>query len=250
VQDFFQNYCLLRARASGRRAHILVKEYIYIREAGMKLKATIFITLVILLITSCRSIQSTVTVFHDYQSYKKEKTFFIAPVNQQEGSLEFKNFAVLISEELAKQGLLNVDSIEKANIVVIFGYSIDNGKENIDSLPIIGQTGVSSSNTYGTARINGNTIYGNTTTTYNPTYGVVGSSTYSYTTFTRIFWINLIDKESLNNGKAELIYEGKSISSGSSNSIVEVLPYLIKMVFNEFPGKNGSVRKEVMPFQW
>ena len=81
------------------------------------------------------------------------------------------------------------------------------------------------------------------TTTYTPTYGVVGTGTTSYTRYTRYLSLDIIDKDStLSEDKINRVYEAKVISSGSTSQLPEIVPVMIEALFEEFPGKSGSTR--------
>ncbi|MFQ5917586.1 MAG: hypothetical protein ACE5I0_07235, partial [Candidatus Binatia bacterium] len=68
---------------------------------------------------------------------------------------------------------------------------------------------------------------------------------YSYSQYSSVLLMHIVDKASLGTGKAMIIYEAKVKSEGYSNQLAEVMPVMIKAMFKEFPGKNGSTRTEV-----
>jgi hypothetical protein len=125
---------------------------------------------------------------------------------------------------------------------VFLAYSIDTGREVVSSYPIIGQTGVSSSSTYGTVQSYGSYGTYSGTTTYTPTYGVVGTGVTSQTEYMRVLRLDIVDKHALAEGNIKKLYEGKVVSSGYSGQLVQVLPTMIKVLFEDFPGQNGSTR--------
>jgi hypothetical protein len=79
-------------------------------------------------------------------------------------------------------------------------------------------------------------------TTYTPTYGVVGSGVRSHTEYTRVFRLDIVEKQALAEGKITKLYEGKVVSSGSGSQLAQVLPTMVKALFEDFPGKSGSTR--------
>jgi len=103
--------------------------------------------------------------------------------------------------------------------VIFFSYGIDTGKEVVLSYPIIGQTGVSSSSTYGTIQSYGRYGTYSGTTTYTPTYGVVGTGVASNTQYARFLKVDILNRTALSENKMAKIYEAKVISRGSSGQL-------------------------------
>lgn len=198
-------------------------------------------------LTGCAGVvQSNVAVFHELPAMLAKVKYAAIPFKDQQGSLEHKSYERLIKEELAKRGFVEALT-EDADVVMFFSYGIDSGKEVVSSYPIIGQTGTSSRYTSGTVTSYGNYATYSGTTYRNPTYGVVGSSVKSDTEYTRFLKVELFQNPVLANGNLKTIYEAKVISSGSSNQVAEVMPTMIKALFEDFPGKSGSTRKTELP---
>ena len=108
----------------------------------------------------------------------------MVPFKEQEGSLEHKAYEQTVKQELIEKGFRET-TLDQAEIVVFLFYGIDTGKQVVSSYPIIGQTGVSSSSTYGTVQSYGSYGTYSGTTTYTPQYGVVGTGVTSGTQYTR-----------------------------------------------------------------
>lgn len=169
------------------------------------------------------------------------------PLEGQENSLEYKNYASFIRSELTRYGWTEPTTAAIPEMLITFNYAIDTGQVKSYSVPVMGQTGVSSSSTYGSINSSGNFQ----SNTYNyPTYGVVGSRTESYTEYTRMLLLRIIDSKSIKKGKSKnptppkILYEASVTSIGSSNRLLEVLPYMIEAIFRDFPGKSGVIRPE------
>lgn len=205
---------------------------------------SILIILSVIIIQSCSTlVRSEITVFHDIDNYKKDKVFYIFPVQEQKGSLEFNYYANIIKNGLVEKGMIYTDNIENSNIILLFSYGIDNGKEKIGSVPVYGQTGISSStSTFNFYSRSGNTI-GNMSTINQPSYGVIGTRQYSYTEYGRFLWIGMFDKQSIIDNNINQLYNATIISIGSSSNIKEVLPSMIKSFFTIYPGINGKVER-------
>lgn len=191
-------------------------------------------------------VESNVEVFHQLKP-SSVVSYNVMPFKEQEGKLEYATYADKIREQLNAKGFVEAPS-EKADVVVFIEYGIDDGKAVVSSYPIWGQTGVASSTTYGNV-----TTYGNTGTysgsTYNiPSYGVVGSGTSTDTVYKRYLKMEMVDnKVYLASKKFKNIYEAKVVSVGSSNSLTLIMPYMIRSLFDEFPGESGTTKVKSFP---
>lgn len=202
--------------------------------------------LVAAFLTGCATaplpVETNVSVFHAMPAPAGMK-YAMVPYKEQEGSLEYKAYAQAVSAELQKAGMVEVDQSAAAAAVFI-RYGIDNGREVVSSYPIIGQTGVASSSTYGTVNRFGNTATLNATTYNTPTYGVVGSGSRSDTVFRRFLDLEIVEMSSLMAGaKVNKLYEGKARSEGILNQLSTIMPPMIQSIFKEFPGQSGKSRK-------
>lgn len=197
----------------------------------------------VFLLSGCtRLIQSDISVFHEIPPTFTGATYAAIPFKEQEGSLEHKTYEQVVKRELNGKGFKEVP-IESAEIVIFMSYGIDTGREVVESYPIIGQSGVSSSHTSGKLYSYGGYGTYSGKTTYTPTYGVVGSDVTSSTEYTRFFKLDLFDKKALTENKIKKIYEAKVISRGRSGQLSAVLPTMIKALLEDFPGKSGSTRR-------
>ena len=194
-------------------------------------------------LTACAFlIHSNISVFHELPEGVTGVTYASIPFKEQEGSLEHKSYEQALKRELNARGFREAP-LEQADTVIFFSYGIDSGKEIVESYPIIGQTGVSSSHTFGTLQSYGNYGTYSGTTTYTPTYGIVGSGATSRTEYSRFLKVDVLDKKALIENKVRKLYEAKVTSRGSLGELSAVLPTMVKALFEEFPGKSGSMRR-------
>jgi hypothetical protein len=138
-----------------------------------------------------------------------------------------------------------VDKPEEANIAIFLGYGIGEPKEHTYtySMPVYGQTGVSSSNTFGTATAMGGMATYSGVTTYTPTYGIVGSQTYSgsYVTYTRYVVMDAYDFKSFRETKKEKeLWKTEVTSTGSIGDLRYVFPVLIAGSVPYLGGNTGQ----------
>ncbi len=203
---------------------------------------TLLVAIFLIVVQSgCTMVRSQVVVFHDLPQGFAGTTYAMIPLKEQEHSLEHRSYENVVRQELDAKGFKETPSAE-ADLIVVFSYGIDTGKQVVSSYPIFGQTGVSSSTTYGTVQNYGTFGTYSGSTTYTPTYGVVGSGVTSQTHYTRFLTFELLDKNALAESKMKKLYEGKVVSSGSSEQVSVVLPTMIKTLFEDFPGKSGTTR--------
>ncbi len=202
----------------------------------------LIIVFLLLSLTGCAGlVKSNIAVFHELPEAYPGTTYATLPLKDQEGSLEHKAYAQLLKQELNARGFREVP-IDQAEVVVVLLYGIDTGRELIYSIPIFGQTGVSSSTTSGTVHSYGSYGTYSGTTTYMPTYGIVGAAPVSQTQYTRFLKLDILDKKALSEQNIKKLYEAKVISRGRTGQISEILPTMMKALFEEFPGKSGRTR--------
>ena len=209
----------------------------------MSLLYRFFISLIFIFLSlNCQTVEYNVKVSSIGESGDLKK-YFLVPGNKDTSidDLQFKEFANYIHKALKKNGFTPVNSLEIADIAIIFVYGIGEPKENqySYSVPVLGQTGVSSSNTYG--RLNSSGNY-SSNTYYTPSYGITGSTNHvdSYTTYKRFMYIDAIDmKKFITSNKVFPVWKTSVTSEGSSGDLRKVLPV---MVVGAIPylGKNSG----------
>jgi hypothetical protein len=165
---------------------------------------------------------------------KKYCFLYISDSTINTSDLQFLEFYGYVSKILTDRGYRIVDTIEAANIIVFFNYGISdpNTQEYTRSIPIWGQTGISSSRTTGNVYISpySNNIQYKQNTYNTPSYGVTGYRTVqgSYTTYRR--YLNLVAYDFdfyLKNNKEKRVWQTVITSIGSSSDLRKVLPYML-----------------------
>lgn len=170
-----------------------------------------------------------------------------------EGSLQYREFAAYVERALLDRGFVKANDIGDASVAIFLVYGIGDPETHqyTYSLPIWGQTGVSSSSTYGTINTFGNTGTYSATTTYRPTYGIVGSSTHTGTSITyfRFFWLDAIDlDEYRHTEKVTQLWKTTVTSTGSSGDLRLVFPVLVGAA-KEYFGTNTGKRVQLTLFE-
>jgi hypothetical protein len=160
-----------------------------------------------------------------------KKNFILLPGNKDTSvsDLQFREYAAYINRALISRGFVPAESIETANLAIFVVYGIGDPQQHqySYSVPVWGQTGVSSSTTQGTLSTYGN--YSGTTT-YNPTYGIKGYSSHvgTYTTYFRFLVLNAIDLSEYRKSKKEVqLWKTTVTSAGRSGDLRRVFPVMV-----------------------
>lgn len=164
----------------------------------------------------------------------EKKSYILLPGNKDvsEDDLQFKEFSTYVDRTLLSRGFMHATNIERADFAVFIVYGVGNPQDHqySYSLPIFGQTGVSSSTTYGQLSMYGNYGTYSGTTRYTPTYGVTGSSSRSgsFTTYFRFVVLDAIDMAEYRNNKKEVqLWKTTMTSTGRSGDLRQVFPILV-----------------------
>jgi Domain of unknown function (DUF4136) len=166
------------------------------------------------------------------------------PIDTQQGSLEWQQYANEVSAKLVEKGLRPAAAPLDADYAMRIYYAIDNGQTTTSAMPMYGQTG--GGTTSMTTGMIGSTPYSGTT--YRPpTYGVTGYVPVSSTTYGRAVVIRLIDVKQSIGANIVTVYEGRAVSAGSNGNINVVMPAMIDAVFADWPGKSGATRTATTP---
>jgi hypothetical protein len=145
--------------------------------------------------------------------------------------LQFLEYANYVEKILNERGFVKASQFADADIAIFLSYGIGNPQTHqySYSLPVWGQTGVSSSSTQGTLSTYGGMGTYSGTTTYTPTYGVTGYTSHvsSYTTFTRFLFMDAYDVASYKQDqKMNQVWKTSVISTGLSDDLRLVFPYM------------------------
>lgn len=146
--------------------------------------------------------------------------------------LQFKEYASYVERALTSAGYVKSSGFQDAEVALFLSYGIGDPKNHVYSysLPTWGQTGVSSSTTFGTVTSYGSYGTYQGTTTYTPTYGITGSTTHvgSYTTFFRFLVLDAVDVgEFKQSEKVKQLWKTTVTSRGSSGDLRQVFPILV-----------------------
>ena len=199
-------------------------------------------------LSGCAAIQpqlrAVTTTFGD-PAFKVGGTLAVISADAaQNNSLEFAHFKGLIADRLAASGYAVVSDIAAAQQIAIVSYGIDNGRTELVSVPVYGQTHWPF---YGS----GTFFYGGRhgaigTSLYSmPQYGVVGSTTETFTTYSRVLALDIVDGPSFRANATKKLLEVRTRSEGGCGTVAVILPSLVQATFAAFPGEYGKARMDV-----
>jgi hypothetical protein len=190
-----------------------------------------------LLSCASRPVESTIETHHRLSAAELGKRVIVLPAQEEKaGTLEFATYAKFVEDGLRREGFQVVPVDEPAELIAFFGYGIDQGRDELYSyaIPQFGQTGVQSSQTFGTVQSYG---YGATysgMTTYTPSYGITGLTPRSGTRrlYTRAIVLHIYD---ISQGDEPVkLYESAVTSRGSSGTMGEVIDEIVASLFQDF----------------
>ena len=198
--------------------------------------------LILLFITSaCRTPQVYTHVNSlSYINAPMHKTISIVHANQDlNNSLEFNNYRSKVAWFLSHYGYSVIEETMEAQHIAVINFGVDTGinKTSSISLPVYGQTGVSGSTTQGTVNAHGGYGTFSGTTTYYPTYGIVGYNNIpqNWTEYTRIFQLDIYESFKNKDAKPIKLYESISTSKGTGPNVGCVIDDMLKSLFTNFP---------------
>jgi len=149
--------------------------------------------------------------------------------------LRFKEFCVYLNRALVSKGFVPAEGMDSADAAIFVSYAIGDPKEHVYSysIPHFGQTGISSSTTYGSVQSTGNYGTFSGTTTYQPSYGITGYSSHVRTCVTYTRWLSLVacDLAAYRREKKVVeLWRVTAVSTGSSGDLRQVFPILVAAV--------------------
>lgn len=186
----------------------------------------LLLTTPLFLLSSCGSfLSSNVVTFHEGPLPAGETIKVVAADPALQSSLEFRNYANLISEELRQIGYLPSATAD-AQLLAEVSYGVE-----------LGPTTVTVDRPQRFVRYH---FYSGRY--YDPFYfGVYdnwGQEVFSTPSYDRTLQLNIVHNDADKNP----VFEGRVQSSGQGNLLPEIMPYLITAMFANYPGENGVTK--------
>jgi Domain of unknown function (DUF4136) len=184
-----------------------------------------------LLLGGCATtLRSDVTSFQNWPTNSAGSTFSFKRLAKQADSLEHKSYEDLARAELAKIRLVEAPAGSKARFEVSLDYGLQTRVERTREA-------------VWDDRVYWYPAHWHPTLGWRPGYWVrdpFGPSVIGYRTVSRQVNTRHL-RVDISEGSAK-VFEASASSSGSQSSLPVVMPYLIRSVFEGFPGTNGQVR--------
>ena len=157
------------------------------------------------------------------------------------GGLEFRTYAQHVADRMAALGYTPVNDPETADLVVSFGYGVDNGRERVRSTgfhdPWWGPW-------YGYRPYYYRGWYG----PYSPWGWGWNSSWYGNDVRSYTIYTSGIDMKIDRAADGERLFEGRAQAISTSNRLQYLVPNLVDAMFTGFPGNSGeTVRISIAP---
>ena len=177
------------------------------------------------LLCGCQSsVSAYVTRFNSLNGPATGQTFTILPESDQAGSLEFQHVAVLVADALAAQGFQPVPHDgSPADYAVFLRYGSAGARTQIyDWGPGWGPGW----------RHWGPAPY--------PTYE-------AYTLYSQFLEVTMLDGPTWRRGERQTAFQGRAIADTGVREINVVVAYLVRALFDHFPGANGQTVRVTVP---
>ena len=205
----------------------------------MRIAAAFLFSCLILLLASCAVfVKAEVSRFNSLSTSASGGSFIVVPLDNQRGSVEFRTYASSVAARLKANGFYQASDLASADFAVVIDYGVGGSRQITGSVPIYGQTGGGTTSHSGTLSSygTGGSTYGNYSgSSYTaPTYGIVGSQSYSRTEHDRFFHLKIFDAKKSTDGDLVSVYEGTVRSSGRSATFATVSECLMDALFDNF----------------
>jgi hypothetical protein len=198
---------------------------------GVFMKRWFTVTLLVLssLLAGCAStIRSQVTTFHEWPAALPDKSYVFERTREQNNNLEYRAYENLVRAELKRLGFSEAAPARQPTLKVDLDYGIT-VRDVREVYPVVVSPYMVGPPWYG--------YYG---PFYDPFwYGppIVERREENYQLFTRRLHITITR---IADGRK--LYDTTVISEGRNGSLAEVMPYLVRSAFADFPGKSGVPR--------
>lgn len=175
------------------------------------------------------------------------QTFAVVAADaRNDGGLEFAQYAGLVTQRLASYGYRPVEGGARPELVVKFGYGVDQGQPKTVSRPAPGP---------GFGPWGG---WGGGFGPYGRRWGYGSAFYYGWDPFWYDPWYQQIDTYTVYTSHAELVieraadgkhvFEGKAKARSLEDALPKLVPNLVEALFTNFPGQSGEeVRITIAP---
>ena len=192
-----------------------------------------FALLLLGLLAACaQHVETQVTRFHE-GSLPAGRTIAIMPADPAREGPEFRTYASMIADQMAKLGYKVAAPGEQPDLDVLVDYGVDQGKVKIETRPGYAYPYYSFYLGYFSPYYYG-FFYPYDFYPFGPFYE---PDIESQTIYTRTLALKIRDHKT-----GRVVFEGRAVSEGPTREINLVMPYLVEAMFRDFPGESGVTR--------
>ena len=183
-------------------------------------------------------VHTQVTTFNQWSALPAEKSYVFGRTLELQNSLELKTYEDIVRDELTLKGFKEAANPAQAKLTVTLRPSISTREVRVrDPWPADPFW-----RPYGW---HGGWYGGRPFGWYDPYWSFPQYSDYSVTVYRRKLELDIDSR----GAEAKRLYEGTVQSDGNTDSLLPVMPYLIRALFSDFPGNNGVTRRVDVPIE-
>ena len=184
--------------------------------------------------TGPRLFHTQVTTFNEWSALPAEKTYVFSRTLEFQNSLEMQSYENIVRDELMVQGFALASDPSRAQLAVTLRPAISTTQVRVRDRWPADPFWRPYGGWYGRRGFGW----------YDPFWAFPDSfSDYAIDVYRRRVELD-IDSKSI---AGKRYYEGRVESTGETESLPAVMPYMLRALFTEFPGNNGQTRRVDVP---
>lgn len=194
----------------------------------------------VMVLAGCAStLPARVTTFQQWPADAPGSTWKMTPTTEQQDSLEYRQYADMVRSSMGPAGVTEAQPGTQARFLVTMTYGVEPVQVRVERQydPFYSPWGPYG---YGFGGFGGGRRGG-----FGLGYGFGGAGypqTWSSTTVDASRASLKVEIRDASQANAK-VYESTAVNTGSGGSLPEVMPYLIRAIFDRFPDTNGQVRQ-------
>lgn len=209
----------------------------FLRQGGWTWASRVAKVAAVALLAGCATtVPARVTTFQQWPADAVGATWKFDPSAAQRDSLEYREYADMIRSGIGPTGMVEARAGQPARFTINFSYGVEPVQVRVERPaydPFYGPWGPWG---YGWGGF-GYRGRGGMGFAWGPPYPPTWTST---TVDASRASLRVEIRDARQNGQK--VYESTAVSTGSGDSIPQVMPYLVRAIFDRFPDTNGQVR--------
>jgi hypothetical protein len=188
------------------------------------------------------TIRSNVTVFQDWPADLQRQPFVFERSKEQDNNLEYRTYESLVRNELMRLGFMEATTTQSPRLKVSMRYGMNARDIRVVQPVVVDPLWYGPPPFFYGPRWRG--YYG---PYYDPFWYGPPMTEYrdiSYTLYSRQLKVAISRTPD-----SRKLYDVTVESEGRNGALAEVMPYMVRSAFAEFPGKNGETRRVELKMQ-